>query len=140
MENEIEPEKKVIKRRRTKLQPSVVAAELTRMGGAVYLAAKNLRIDAETIYNYAKRFPEVQQAIDTARGQITDVAEMKLYGLIKKENLRAIIYHLSTQGKNRGYTKATETIHSGEIEIDLDRINEKLLQRIAKETNDETTG
>lgn len=138
MENETEPEKKVIKRRKTKLNPSVVAAELLRMKGYIYLSAKNLGIDAETIYNYAKKFPEVQQAIDMARGQITDVAEMKLYEHIKNGNLRAIIYQLSTQGKNRGYTKATETIHSGEIEIDLDRIKEKLLQRIAKETNDET--
>jgi hypothetical protein len=46
--------------------------------GMVYLAADKLGCAPNTIYNYAKRYVTVQEAIDTERGKFIDVAELAL--------------------------------------------------------------
>ena len=81
---------------------------LSRTKGMVYLAAKMLGCSHTTIYNYAKRHPTVQRAIDANRGEVVDVAELKLYEAIQAGEHWAVAFALRTIGKNRGYTERQE--------------------------------
>jgi hypothetical protein len=76
--------------------------------GMVYISAKALGCDPKTIYNYAKDDPDVQNAIDNARGHVTDNAESKLFAAIEKGEAWAICFYLKTQGKSRGYIERQE--------------------------------
>ena len=71
--------------------------------GMVYLAAQQLRCDPDTIMNYCKRYPTVEQAKVDARGAITDEAELRLLAAMRRDEAWAIAFYLKTIGKTRGY-------------------------------------
>ena len=48
----------------------------------VYLAAKRLGCEAQTIYNYRDRYPAVRAEMEQQDGEVDDAAEMKLYQAI----------------------------------------------------------
>jgi hypothetical protein len=81
--------------------------------GMVYLAAKALGCSHQTIYNYAKRYKSVQEAIDRNRGHVIDTAEVALFDAILKQEHWAVTFALKTIGKDRGYTEKTEQEISG---------------------------
>lgn len=81
--------------------------------GMVYLAAKALKCSHQTIYNYAKKHPTVQEAIDRNRGHVIDSAEVALFDAILNREHWAVTFALKTIGKNRGYTEKTEQEISG---------------------------
>ena len=96
-----------------------VADALDKHKGMIYLAANALGCSHNTIYNYAKRHPTVQDAIDRNRGQVLDTAELSLYNAILREEHWAITFALRTIGKDRGYAEKHEIEHSGDVRIDL---------------------
>ncbi len=78
--------------------------------GLLSPAARRLGCDRATMYNYAARYPRIQQTIDDAREQLIDSAESKLAEAIEsKADPWAIQFVLKTLGKHRGYTERTET-------------------------------
>jgi hypothetical protein len=83
-------------------QQQVIAA-LKATHGMVYLAAQQLRCDPDTIMNYCKRFAEVEQAKQDARGEILDEAELRLVAAIRRDEPWAITFYLKTVGRGRGY-------------------------------------
>lgn len=85
-----------------------VAQALTTSKGLVYLAAKRLKCDAETVYNYCKRYPSVQAAREAQRGQMVDIAEQKLWESIQNGEAWGITLCLKTLGKDRGYVERQE--------------------------------
>ena len=89
------------KRNRYTAQQVIDALKLTH--GMVYLAAKQLRCDPDTIMNYCKKFPTVEQAKQDARGAITDEAELRLLAAIRRDEPWAISFYLKTVGRSRGY-------------------------------------
>jgi len=95
-----------------------VARALISTKGLVYLAAKRLKCDPLTVNNYCKRYPSVQAAKEAQRGEMVDLAEMKLYESIKKGEPWGITLCLKTLGKDRGYVeqqKLALTDPSGEL-------------------------
>ena len=102
-----------------KFTASQIIEALDQHKGMVYLAAKALGCSHQTIYNYAKRHPTVQEAIDRNRGQVLDTAELSLYNAILREEHWAITFALRTIGKDRGYAEKHEIEHSGDVHIDL---------------------
>jgi hypothetical protein len=82
-----------------------VARALISTKGLVFLAAKRLKCDPLTVNNYCKRYPTVEAAKVAARGEIVDLAEMKLYESIKKGEPWGITLCLKTLGKDRGYVE-----------------------------------
>ena len=86
--------------------------------GMVYLAAKSLGCSHVTVYNYAKRYPTVQRAIDANRGYVIDVAELKLYDAILAGEHWAVAFTLKTIGKHRGYVERQEFQKVNEGELD----------------------
>jgi hypothetical protein len=89
-----------------------VIAALTETKGMIYLAAQRLGCNAETIRNYCKRYPSVQAARDAQRGQMIDLAELKLWQSIQNGEPWGIAFCLKTIGKDRGYVERQE--HTGE--------------------------
>ena len=73
--------------------------------GIVYLAAKQLRCDPDTIMNYCKRYPTVEQAKHDARGALLDMAEAKLFLAVQRDEAWAITFCLKTIGRSRGYAE-----------------------------------
>jgi hypothetical protein len=82
--------------------------------GLVYLAAKKLGCDPETVNNYANRYPKVRATINNARAEVVDVAEAKLYAALLGGAPWAVLFALKTQGKDRGYVEKVQQEVSGE--------------------------
>lgn len=89
-----------------------VASVLVTTKGLIYLAAKRLKCDPDTIVNYCKRYPSVQAVRDAQRGQMVDLAEQKLWESIQNGEAWGISLCLKTLGKDRGYVERQE--HSGQ--------------------------
>jgi hypothetical protein len=76
--------------------------------GMLTVAARALGCARMTIYNAAKKHPKLQEAIDDAREETTDLAELKLFSAISNGEAWAISLYLTTVGKVRGYVKRQE--------------------------------
>jgi hypothetical protein len=85
-----------------------VAHALIETKGMVYIAAQRLGCTVETIRLYCKRYPSVQAARDAQRGQMVDLAELKLYQSIQNGEPWGIAFALKTLGKDRGYVERQE--------------------------------
>ena len=88
-------------RHRYTAQQVIDALHATR--GLVYLAAQRLGCDPDTIMNYCKRYPTVEQAKHDARGALLDMAEAKLFLAVQRDEAWAITFCLKTIGRSRGY-------------------------------------
>jgi len=74
----------------------------------VFLAAKRLGCDADTINRYCQRYPTVMAAKQAERGEMVDTAELKLWQSIQNGEAWGITLALKTIGKDRGYVERTE--------------------------------
>ena len=88
--------------------PKQVADTLTETRGMVFLAAKKLGCSDDTIYNYAKRYKVVGDALRQQRGQFVDMAELKLWNAVNEGEAWAVQFALRTLGKGRGYVERQE--------------------------------
>lgn len=80
--------------------------------GMVYLAARQIGCAPNTIYNYAKRHPSIQKAIDEERGVFLDTTELALARAVQQGEGWAVCFALKTLGKGRGYVERKEVEHS----------------------------
>jgi hypothetical protein len=88
--------------------------------GLVYLAARRLGCDPETVLNYCRRFPTVEAAKVAARGELLDVAEAKLFLAVDRGEAWAISFALKTLGRHRGYGEQLDlhlTIHAAATRV-----------------------
>jgi hypothetical protein len=90
-------------------QTQVIAA-LHSCRGMVFLAARRLQCSPQTIMNYCEKYPAVEQAKHDARGELLDVAEVKLWQAVQEGQHWAICFALRTLGKERGYSE-TISLH-----------------------------
>ena len=81
--------------------------------GMIYLAAKRLGCEAQTIYNYRDRYPAVRAEMEQQDGEVDDAAEMKLYQAIIAGEPWAVQFRLRTKGKGRGYVERVQQEVSG---------------------------
>jgi hypothetical protein len=92
----------------TKVKKSDVAKAIALGRGIKTEIAKKLKVSRQTLDNYLKRWPDLVPKLAEAREVIIDFAEIGLEKLIKKGDVRAIIFTLETIGRDRGYQKRTE--------------------------------
>jgi hypothetical protein len=88
--------------------PAQIIAALKKSKGMVFLAAKRLECDPDTIQNYCKRYPAVERVKQAQRGEMVDLAESGLLTAIKNGEAWAIAFALKTLGKERGYVERQE--------------------------------
>lgn len=82
-------------------------------------AAQLLGCDAQTIRNYAAKYPTVDKALRAKRREMVDLAEMGLRGAILRGEGWAIMGVLKTLGREDGYGDALEVKHSGQVETHI---------------------
>ena len=80
-----------------------VAEALTQAKGMVSVAAQLLRCSADTVQSYCKKFPTCERVKQTARTEILDEAELRLWKAIQRDEAWAISFTLKTIGRSRGY-------------------------------------
>ena len=85
-----------------------VVEALTKNKGMVYYAAKSLGCSHTTIYNYAKRYASVREAMEAQDGEFVDTAELKLRQAVINGEAWAVLFALRTKGKERGYVERSE--------------------------------
>ena len=98
---------------RQKFTQAQVIDALRETKGMVYLAAKRLGCEAQTIYNYRDRYPAVRAEMEQQDGEVDDAAEMKLYQAIIAGEPWAVQFRLRTKGKGRGYVERVQQEVSG---------------------------
>ena len=76
--------------------------------GLLAPASRILGCSRNTIYNYARKYKTVQQAIDEARETTLDFAEQQLMKAVKSGSVPAIMFLLKMVGKSRGYVERQE--------------------------------
>lgn len=76
-------------------------------------AAQLLQCNAETVRNYAKRYPSVHTALHAKRRELVDLAEMSLRRAIVNGEGWAVAMTLKTLGKDDGYVERTQNEVSG---------------------------
>jgi hypothetical protein len=94
-----------------------VAEALRKSRGKVYLAAQRLGCHVNTLRGYLKRHEELAEVLEDARGLRVDIAEVQLEDATQKGEPWAVLYTLSTLGKDRGYTKKEERSHDHTLKI-----------------------
>jgi len=88
--------------------------------GMIYMSADRLKCSPQTIYNYADRYPKIQECLAAHRGRRVDRAEYGLDEKVAEGDLGAIKYVLSCLGRDRGYGEKSEHEHKhtfGAIEV-----------------------
>ena len=76
-------------------------------------AARQLGCDRETIYDYKKKYPNIDQTLDAEREMQLDRTELQLFMAIDKGEPWAIKLFLTTVGRSRGYTTKQGVGHDG---------------------------
>jgi len=86
-----------------------IISALQETNGLISLAAKRVGCRPSTIYYRAKRVPAVRHAIDDAREELIDAAELALRAAVSAREAWAVSLVLKTLGRHRGYVERTET-------------------------------
>ena len=99
---------------------------LNSVNGMVYLAARKIGCNPQTIYNRMKTNAAIREACDNARGELIDISEQKLRAAVMNGEPWAVALVLKTLGKHRGYVERQEVTGAdgGAIIVDWDSIDD----------------
>jgi alanine-alpha-ketoisovalerate/valine-pyruvate aminotransferase len=95
------------------------------VNGMVYLAARKLGCNPQTIYNRMAKSTAIREAVDNARGELIDISEQKLRAAVMNGEPWSVAMVLKTIGKSRGYVERQEVTGAdgGAIIVDWDSID-----------------
>lgn len=93
----------------TRYSAKQVREALEECRGMVSFAAKRLGCTPQTIRKYAERFAQVALAIEDAREDMVDTAELSLRQAVQKGEPWAVTMTLKTLGSKRGYVERQES-------------------------------
>ena len=80
-----------------------VADAIIATRGFITYTARQLGCTRATVYDYINRYDVCKQAVEDARANMLDTAELRLWEQINDGDTTAIIFTLKTIGKHRGY-------------------------------------
>lgn len=104
---------------------------LVKHRGTIALTADHLGCSTQTLYNYLKRFPGLQDTINHFRERRVDKAEIALERAIERGEAWAIALTLKTLGRSRGYVEKQEISYTEEKPI-----NQRFFDELAKTRSD----
>jgi len=76
--------------------------------GIINLIATKCDIHRKNLYNFLEKHPQLREDIEHEKEQLIDIAEGHLSLKVRKGDLAACRFLLSTKGKKRGYTTKQE--------------------------------
>lgn len=95
---------------------------LAKTKGIISSACLKAKVSRQTHYNWMEADPEYKKAVELIDELAIDMTESQLYSKIQGGDITAIIFHLKTKGKKRGYVERQEIDHNPEgssVKIDL---------------------
>ena len=96
-----------------------------RMNGlTVEQVAKNIGIGKTTIYEWMKKYPNIQNALKIGEEEALMIAENSLFTLVKKKNLGAIIFFL--KNRSNGKWRDRHDVYTTESEEITESFSDKL--------------
>ena len=93
---------------KTEQHKKAILEALEKNLGIVTTACKQVGIGRTTFYDWLKEDEDFKKKVDEINNVALDFTESKLFKLIERENPTAIIFHLKTKGKKRGYVERIE--------------------------------
>lgn len=100
-----------------------VALALDAGGGWITYAARILKCRVETVRQYIKNYPILQELVQDVNDSHLDTSEIQLFKKRDAGDNTAIIFHLKCKGKRRGWIdNAAININA---EVDLEKANWK---------------
>jgi hypothetical protein len=109
-----------------------VETALRASAGIISAAAVKLGCTSRTVRNYLDRSEQLREVEAEILDQNLDLAETKLLTAIRDGNLTAVIFYLKTKGKARGYTERAEITGADGGPIDVTKLSDEELERIAR--------
>lgn len=92
-----------------KFSKKQIADALRKSGGRIATACKYLEeaygrsLHRNAIYQMMERHPDLREIRDWAQERIVDIAEHNMWEAVRKKDLKASRYILSSLGRSRGY-------------------------------------
>ena len=80
-------------------------------------ACKKIGIGRQTFYDWLKNDSAFKESFEDAEDSLIDFSEGQLRKEIGARNLTAIIFHLKTRGKSRGYIEPSNMTLQGEMSV-----------------------
>ena len=100
------------KGRRNKNHPPIpiekILAAYEKKAANMSATATALGVSRQTLYTWRNTYPELKKMMIDVEESLLDFTESKLLEAIQGGNLTAIIFHLKTKGKERGYVERVE--------------------------------
>ncbi len=94
--------------------------------GVVTPALEKAGVGRKTYYQWLQDDPEFKAETMDFEEVALDYSESRLHKLIREENPTAIIFHLKTKGKKRGYIERQEVeAMGGEMKIVFENVSKK---------------
>lgn len=97
--------------------------------GNVTASCKAVGMTRDTHYQWMKKDPRYRKAIEECEEIDLDFSEAALRKQIQKGNITAIIFHLKTKGKKRGYIETNHTINT---DVSASDVQEKSVDELLK--------
>lgn len=101
-----------------------------KKAGNISATCVSLGIDRSTFQKWRKEYQELEERLTEVDESLVDFSESKLLEQIQDGNLTAIIFHLKTKGKKRGYVEQSEQ------KVELNAF-EALMQRASQVEDEE---
>ena len=102
------------KTNKTKHTKKRLLEALEKSLGVVTSACKIADVSRWTYYDYLKNDEQFAKEVEEIQNISLDFSESKLFEAISKGNLTAVIFHLKTKGKHRGYVERFEAIYNSD--------------------------
>jgi len=90
----------------------------------VYLAARKIGCNPQTIYNRMEKIPAIREAVENARGEMVDISEQKLRAAVMNGEPWAVAMVLKTLGKSRGYVERQEVTGANGGKVQIEYVND----------------
>lgn len=90
---------------------------------ATCVALKN--ISRTTFYKWREEDEKLDEALTNVEEELIDFSESKLMEQVSEGNLTAIIFHLKTKGKKRGYIEGLEVEDKKTSDLDLSGLSDE---------------
>lgn len=107
------PKVDVVTKEDAVLDTEIVKTAIIRNKGVIYKVCEELGIGRMRFFGIAKKNKEVRMCLLEQKEAELDKSEAKLMDLRDMGNLGAVIFHLKTQGRRRGW-KEKDTAEDGE--------------------------